>query len=151
MGEFGHGVVADPGWAFRIQTGLLMAAGTSLFALGGHLIDRRGLGRGLAVMLALAADWWTELSARWHTAGGADLKTVEVHQDLSDALAAAKLYGLSSPDRPVVICGLRFRSLTYFFGPQVPLVLLGPPDLEPRTHFIGGEVREEAELVREFE
>lgn len=76
---------------------------------------------------------------------------MEVHQDLSDALASAKVYAANQPDQPVTVTGQRFRSLTYFFAPYVPIVLLGPPDTRAREPFPGGENLEDAELAKQFE
>ena len=76
---------------------------------------------------------------------------MEGHQDLSDALASAKVYAELQPDRPVTVTGVRYRSLTYFFAPYAPIVLLGLPDTRAREPFPGGEILEDAELAKQFE
>jgi hypothetical protein len=105
----------------------------------------------LVGLYALGADWLRELRARGRAPGGVDLVAVEVHQDPSDAIAAAKLYALEQPDRPVTITGLRYRSLTYFAGTFAPLTLLGTPDTKTREVFSGGRHYEDAELAAEFD
>lgn len=143
-------------WTARLASiGLLsaMALADYLFSAGGPI--------GLYVLwpgaltvvfgVALAADLWAEVRARWNAPDGVDLKAVEVHQDLSDALASAKVYAATQPDQPVTVTGQRFRSLTYFFAPYAPIVLLGPPDTRAREPFPGGENLEDAELAKQFE
>ncbi len=44
-------VVENPGWLFRIQMTLILAAGSSLFVLAAHLINRFGVGSGYAVVI----------------------------------------------------------------------------------------------------
>jgi len=66
---------------------------------------------------ALTADLVEEIRARWNAPGGGDLVVVESHQDLADAVEAG--------GKGLVIQGLYYRSLTYFFGPFVPLNILG--------------------------
>ena len=68
---------------------------------------------------ALTADLVHEIRARWHAPGGVDLVVVESHQDVADAVEAG--------GKGEVIQGLHYRSLTYFFGPFVPLNILGRP------------------------
>jgi hypothetical protein len=46
-------VVENPGWLFRIQMTLVFAAGSSLFLLAAHLINRFGLGSGFAVVILI--------------------------------------------------------------------------------------------------
>ena len=67
---------------------------------------------------ALCADLVHEIRARWHAPGGVDLVVLESHQDVADAVDAGAKNGM-------VIQGLHYRSLTYFFGPFVPLNILG--------------------------
>jgi preprotein translocase subunit SecY len=66
---------------------------------------------------ALTADLVHEIRARWHAPGGVDLVVLESHQDVADAVEAG--------GKGEVIQGLHYRSLTYFFGPFVPLNVLG--------------------------
>jgi len=66
---------------------------------------------------ALCADLVHEIRARWHAPGGVDLVVLESHQDVADAVEAGA--------NGMVIQGLFYRSLTYFFGPFVPLNILG--------------------------
>jgi len=68
---------------------------------------------------AIISDLAAEIRARWHAAGGGDLVVLETHQDVADAIEARV-------EKGVVIQGLYYRSLTYFFGPFVPLKILGP-------------------------
>lgn len=72
----------------------------------------------LIVACAIAADLRKEIRARWRVPGGVDLVVLESHQDVADAMEAGAKSGL-------VIQGLHYRSLTYFFGPFVPLNILG--------------------------
>jgi hypothetical protein len=67
---------------------------------------------------ALTADLVHEIRARWNAPGGIDLVVLESHQDVADAVEAE--------EKGMVIQGLHYRSLTYFFGPFVPLNILGP-------------------------
>lgn len=142
--------------AARAYSGLLLIglAGADYLMYAGGPISLGLLWPGsltLIIVYALGSDLWTEIAARWRAPGGADLKAVEVHQDVSDALASAKVYAAGQPDKPITVTGLRYRSLTYFFGPYVPLVLLGTPDTQRREVFSGGEVIEDAELAKQFE
>jgi preprotein translocase subunit SecD len=74
------------------------------------------------VAAAIAVDLAREVRARWRArAAGDDLQPIAVHQDVADALEEASRLG---PERAVVVQGLCFRSLTYVFGPYVPLVVL---------------------------
>ena len=66
---------------------------------------------------ALIADLVHEIRARWNAPGGADLVVLESHQDVADAVEAG--------GKGLVVQGLFYRSLTYFFGPFVPLNILG--------------------------
>ena len=68
---------------------------------------------------ALTADLVHEIRARWNAPGGVDLVVLESHQDVADAVEAG--------EKGMVIQGLHYRSLTYFFGPFVPLNILGRP------------------------
>ncbi len=82
---------------------------------------------GWLILVALAGDAWTELSA-WRAIGRAPVELAR-HQDLADALEQLRELQGSDPDGHYVLTGLRFRSLTYFFGPYVPLRILGAPGL----------------------
>lgn len=79
---------------------------------------------GLVVAVAIGADLWAELAARKRAPGGQDLVALESHQDLADAIEAAAAI---PAERAPTIQGLRYRSLTYLFGPFVPLAVLGLP------------------------
>jgi preprotein translocase subunit SecY len=51
LGLEGQGVVATPGWWFRISTMLTMTAGTSLMMWFGEQITERGIGNGVSVLI----------------------------------------------------------------------------------------------------
>lgn len=51
LGLEGQGVVANPGWWFRISTMFTMTAGTSLMMWFGEQITERGLGNGVSVLI----------------------------------------------------------------------------------------------------
>jgi hypothetical protein len=99
------------------------------------------LGRGLvgffpdlfALLLTyvLVADLWTEVRARWRAADGRELEALEVHQDVGDAIEAERRLRDDGQLRDVVLTGRRFRSLSYFLGPYIPLVVLGRRNEEP--------------------
>lgn len=71
----------------------------------------------LIVACAIIADLRKEIRARWNAPAGVDLVVLESHQDVADAVEAG--------GKGLVIQGLLYRSLTYFFGPFVPLNILG--------------------------
>jgi len=79
----------------------------------------------LPIVVAIAADLWDELLARWHAAGGRDLVPQQSFQHVTSALThlAAARTGSGA-----VLRGLHYRSLVYFFGPFVPVVLLAVDD-----------------------
>jgi SecY translocase len=77
---------------------------------------------------ALVADLWSEIRARWRAPGGADLVVLEAHQDMADTIEALAKFDRG---RGAVVQGLQLRSLAYFFGPFVPLVILGTADQKP--------------------
>lgn len=142
-------------WQVRVASAAVLAG----LALIDHVLIRLAPGPDaiglpgaleLLVWVALAMDFGAELRARRHAPGGADLVPLETHQDLADGLAAHKAYAAAQPQHVFHLSSVRFRSLSYFFGPYVPLVLLGPPAAERRA-FSGGETLDEAELLREFE
>jgi len=142
-------------WQVRVASAAVLA-GLALFDYGLARLVPAAPAIGLPatlellVWVALAMDFGAELRARRHAAGGTDLVELETHQDLADGLAAHKAYAAAQPQHAFHLSSVRFRSLSYFFGPYVPLVLLGPPAAERRA-FTGGETLDEAELLREFE
>lgn len=79
----------------------------------------------LVVGVAIGIDLWVEIRARRHAPGGADLVPLASYHHPVDAL-------LDLDEQPAhagaVIQGLRYRCLTYFFGPFVPLRVLGVPE-----------------------
>ena len=93
---------------------------------------------GIVFAAAIVADLWQELRARLALRRGDDLVAVEVHHDLSDAVAASTRLAMegrflveeqtyrtvSYGARVVVVQGLCYRSLGYFFMPWVPMVVL---------------------------
>ena len=88
------------------------------------------------VVTTIATDLWVEVRARWRAPDGRDLEILASHQDVADAVeAAAEL----PSGRSAVIQGLRYRSLLYFFGPFVPLQVLGVPDPEATDGASGPE------------
>jgi len=101
----------------------------------------------LVALYALGGDWLAELGARRQT----ELKVLETHQDLSDALASLAVYRQMQPELTFVLTGERYRALTYIFAPYAPLTLLGPPEAKPRAIFSGGEIIDEATLAAHFE
>ena len=105
----------------------------------------------LIFVYVLTADLLHEIDLRWRAPGAVDLVAIEVHQDVADALAAEKAFAHWQPEKGVSACGLRYRSLTYVFGPFVPLVLLGPDDTERNPAFSGGDALDEEELIKQFE
>lgn len=105
-------VVADA-WSMRAAP-LLMALGVT----------------GWLALVALAGDAWTEITA-WRRLGCAPSELAR-HQDVADALEQLRDLRAGDPDGTYVLAGLRFRSLTYFFGPYVPLRILGAPSTHSR-------------------
>lgn len=79
---------------------------------------------------ALALDLWDEITV-WRRAAGSAPRLFRNDQDLADALEALEALRRADPAGHYVLCGRRFRSLTYFFGPWVPLRLLGVPGEPP--------------------
>ncbi|MFH1464548.1 MAG: hypothetical protein ABIO70_09180 [Pseudomonadota bacterium] len=80
--------------------------------------------------VALALDAWDEIGIRRRAAGAAP-RLLREDQDLADALEALDTLRREDPRGHYVLCGRRFRSLTYFFGPYVPLRILGVPAEPP--------------------
>jgi hypothetical protein len=76
----------------------------------------------LALVVAIAADLWDELVARWRAPGGRDLVPQQWFQHVSPALAHLAAVPAA---RGAVLRGLHYRTLVYFFGPFLPIVLLG--------------------------
>jgi len=117
---------ADPqGWLKLVafSSGFLMAL-VLVDSLAARLFrDLPDLWPGTLLVLglwALGADWLEEW--RLHRLGGG-WRPLAQYQDLSDALSARADHLLSHPDRQAQVTGLRYRSLTYFFGPFVPMIL----------------------------
>jgi hypothetical protein len=75
--------------------------------------------------VALAWDWLHEVEAH-RGAPGALVVTGEFH-DVGDALEALRGQRLRLPGATAALTGLRFRSLTYLFGPYAPMRLLAGP------------------------
>ena len=107
-------------------------AASAIFLVGLVLVDALGsrwfrtspeIWPGALLLLgvwALGGDWWQELRMRRRAS---DWVPVAQFQDVSDALRARRdLMQKRSPEA-VVLTGLRYRSLTYFFGPFIPLIL----------------------------
>lgn len=92
--------------------------GTVPFLVGGGLIT-------WITLVALLGDASEELQARRRH--GASLRALAWHQDLPDALAQLAELQREDPDGAYVLTGRRFRALTWFFGPYVPLRILGAP------------------------
>jgi O-antigen/teichoic acid export membrane protein len=82
-------------------------------------------------LLALLGDAREELLAR-RTLGPA-LRELAWHQDLPDALEQVAVLQHEDPDGVYVLTGRRFRSLTWFFGPYVPLRILGTPSTHSQS------------------
>lgn len=105
----------------------LASSATSLVAPEAHALGPTPLT--LLVAAAIAVDLGREARARWRArARGVDLQPLAVHQDVADALEDAARRG---DERAVVVQGLCFRSLTYVFGPYVPMVVLGDGTMGP--------------------
>jgi preprotein translocase subunit SecY len=77
----------------------------------------------LVVVYALCEDWHREFSAHRNAEG--KLEEIEIHQDLTDALTRAAELAQENTWRNILVSSVRFRSLSYFFGPFIPLVILG--------------------------
>lgn len=80
----------------------------------------------LPIVVAIAADLWSEVRARWRAPGGRDLVPQQWFQHVSQALAQQ---AAARPESGAVLRGLHYRSLVYFFGPFVPIVLLAVDDV----------------------
>ncbi|MBN2498419.1 MAG: hypothetical protein JXR96_27760 [Deltaproteobacteria bacterium] len=76
---------------------------------------------------ALADDLLVEIAARRRSPQG-ELAAVGAYQDPADAIAALTRLHQLQPQRRFALTGLRFRSLTYFFAPYVPLVIYRLPE-----------------------
>ncbi len=77
-------------------------------------------------ILALLGDARDEIEA-WRRPGGEAPTELAVHQDLADALDQLAALQAGDPLGHYRLVGRRFRALTYFFGPYVPLRILGHP------------------------
>ncbi len=77
----------------------------------------------LVIFYALVADWLAEIGIHKHR-DARKPSIVGEYQDVSDALAAMNRCRESSPKESFVVTGLRFRSLSYFFAPFVPMRLI---------------------------
>jgi len=95
-----------------------------LHNLFGHRIGSGLTALMLVVAVGIGVDLWVEIRARRNAPDGADLVPLASYQHPVDAL-------LDLDQQPAhagaVIQGLRYRCLTYFFGPFVPLRVLGVP------------------------
>jgi hypothetical protein len=85
----------------------------------------------LLIAYVLIADWWTEVRARWRAADGLELDLLETHHDVGDALEALRRLDDDAGFSEVLLTGRRFRGLSYFLGPFVPMLILGRRDDEP--------------------
>jgi preprotein translocase subunit SecY len=115
-------------WRGRGWSALLLAAMVVYGEVAWRLLGPLSLCLPAALTLvgvtAVASDLASEL--RFRRRLGCEPGVLAVHQDVSDALRAAAGAG-----SPVLIQGLRYRSLGYFFMPYVPLVLLARPGPGP--------------------
>lgn len=115
-----------------ITSGICLAA----FLVGWHLLGELAgrLWRFMPTLLTISfvtvilMDLASEIRARKSAFGGCDLVPLAFHQDMVDSLEdQAQRAG-----EHTVVRGLFYRSLTYFFAPFVPLVLLGPEKAEQK-------------------
>ncbi len=83
------------------------------------------------VLVALLGDGWTEIRA-WRSSPAGALSVLTEHQDVADALEDLEARRREDPDGYYALAGLRYRSLCYFFGPYVPLRILGAPTTHSR-------------------
>jgi len=74
---------------------------------------------GWITIVALGGDAWDELRA-WRKQGSEPVELAR-HQDLADAIEQLRELREAEPQARFVLTGRRFRALTYFFGPYVPL------------------------------
>jgi membrane protein required for beta-lactamase induction len=99
----------------------------------------------IVIAVAIGLDLYHELVARRAAAReGHRLVPFEVHQDMADALEAADRLSAAQPmvveestyrrvdyekasSVPILVQGLHFRSLFYFFAPFTPLIIMGAP------------------------
>ncbi len=63
----------------------------------------------------------------WRSAPEGRLALLAQHQDPADALEHIARLRQEDPAGHYLLTGLRYRSLSYFFGPMVPLRILGAP------------------------
>jgi hypothetical protein len=121
---------------------LMLMAASAAFLLAVLLVQHvamrlapslAGLGAvSLVAGVALALDAWEEISL-WRRAAGSAPQLFREDQDLADSLEALDTLHRDDPRGHYVLCGRRFRSLTYFFGPWVPLRILGVPGPPPEA------------------
>ena len=90
---------------------------TPMMAMGGVI--------GWITLVALLGDGGSELAA-WRRIGGEPTELAR-HQDMADALAQLRDLQAGDPEGDYTLVGQRFRALTYFFGPYVPLRIIGAP------------------------
>jgi hypothetical protein len=81
----------------------------------------------LLVLWALVEDFREEVEVRRALTTDGEPAIVEVHQDVADALEAVQEIPESRQPR---LLGLRYRTLTYFFGPFVPLMIVASPEVQ---------------------
>ena len=123
--------VEKPVWRrAQLESAAFLGGGLVAMALLEHLVGPHAVMwlpslLGVLYVTALTLDLAKEIMARWRAPAGADLVLIEETQDLAEALEARSDY--LEAGRETVVQGLYFRSLTYFFGPYVPLRLLGVP------------------------
>lgn len=109
--------------AFVLFEGLL--ASQLLLMAGGGLLS-------WIVLVALLGDLRSEIRA-WRVAPGGELQVLAEHQDVADALEELDRRQRQDPDGHYALAGLRYRSTCYFFGPFVPLRILGRPSTHSKT------------------
>jgi hypothetical protein len=110
-------------WLWTVVTGAFLML--VLVLVDAILLRSMPMGAGALawiVIVALLGDAWDELRA-WR-AQGAEPRELARHQDVADALEELDGLRAAHPDARFVLAGLRYRSLTYFFGPWVPLRIL---------------------------
>lgn len=112
----------------QVVSGAFLGACLLAFALVTHLLGTTASTAlpsvlTMIVVVVISLDLRDELRLRRTAPSEHDLLLLEEHQDLFDALEARAEYKESG--REVFIQGLYFRSMTYFFGPYVPLKIYG--------------------------
>ncbi len=122
-------------WGPRRKQWLRALGGSAAFLIALILLDHLAWDQsvglawpGTLVLLSLyvlGMDWWDELTAWRRAPAEAPLRLLEQHQDPVDALEALEARRRADPDGYYVLTGLRYRSVTWFFAPFVPLLVLG--------------------------